>query len=352
MKASSIATCTSRGRSIAGFTLIELMVAMLLGLIVIGGVTSVFLANQQVYRTNAALGEVQDNTRMSFELLAQNIREAGLTGCSNNGQVANVLTDGPNNSGTDWWANWNNALQGYGSGTAANPALIVGSAAGQQVTGTDSLMLLNAEDNGLSVSSDDTTGYTLTLNGSNSDFTPKKIMIVCDPGQATLFRASSYDTSGTSPVVGYAQASGGSTINCSTGLGYPTVCTTAGTAYAYGANAMIAPLQAGVWYVGYNPVGGTSLYLSSIATDTGTATAQEMVRDVTAMNITYHMVNQPNFVAASKVTSWGSVDAVQVKLTMQSSNTHVATNSSSGGSAAAPIQRSYTVTATVRNRVK
>lgn len=351
LQTARMAACANRGRRGSGFTLIELMVAMLLGLIVIGGVTSVFLANQQVYRTNAALGEVQDNTRMSFEMLAQNIRAAGLVGCSNNGQVANVLADGPNNGGTDWWANWNNALQGYGSGTAANPALTVGTAAGQQVAGTDSLMVLNAADGGLSISSDDTVGYTLTLNGSNSDFAAKKIMIVCDPAQATLFRASSYTASSTAPTVGYAQTSGGGTINCSTGLGYPSVCTAAGTVYAYGANAMIAPLQAGVWYIGNNPAGGRSLYLDSVATDTGGATAQEMVRDVTAMNISYHMANQASFVAASAVINWATVDAVQVSLTVQSSNTRVAVSSSSGGSTA-PIQRSYTVTATVRNRVK
>ncbi len=352
MQAARIAPCTDLSRGAAGFTLIELMVAMLLGLIVIGGVTSVFLANQQVYRTNAALGEVQDNTRMSFELLAQNIREAGLTGCSNNGQVANVLANGPNNGGTAWWANWNNALQGFDSGTGANPALTVGTAPGNQVTGTDSLMLLNAAGEGLSISSDDTTGTTFTLNGSSSDFAAKKIMIVCDPGQSTLFRASSYDATGTSPVVGYAQTAGKATINCSTGLGYPTVCTAGGTAYTYGPNAMIAPLQAGVWYIGKNPVGGTSLYLASVATDTDTTTAQEMVRDVTAMQITYHVANQPGFVVASKVTNWGAVDAVQARLTTQSSNTRVATNGSSGAASAAPIQRSYTVTATVRNRVK
>lgn len=334
---------------IAGFTLIELMVAMLLGLVVIGGVISVFLANQRVYRTNAALGEVQDSTRMSFEMLAQSIREAGLTGCSNNGQVANVLADSPNNGGSHWWADWNNALQGFGSGTAANPALAVGTAPAQQVAGTDSLMLLNAADGGLSVSSIDTAGHTLTLNGSSSDFAAKKIMIVCDPSQATIFRASSY-TSGTSPVVGYAMTSGGGTINCSTGLGYPTVCTAAGTAYTYGANAMIAPVAAGVWYIGHNSAGSTSLYLDSVDTTTGTATPQEMVRGVTTMNITYHMASQPSFMVASDVTDWSSVDAVQVNLTMQSSDTQAGTNGSAGA-APAPLQRSYTVTSTVRNRV-
>jgi len=342
--------CTNPVRHIAGFTLIELMVAMLLGLIVIGGVTSVFLANQQVYRTNAALGEVQDSTRISFEMLAQNIRVAGLTGCSNNGQVANVLADSPNNGGVDWWANWNNALQGFDSSTTANPALTAGSAAGQQVEGTDSLMLLSVGDGGLSVSSVDTTGHTFTLNGSSSEFAAKKIMIVCDPGQATIFRASSY-TSGTSPVVGYAMTSGSDTLNCSTGLGYPTVCTAGGTDYTYGANAMIAPMTAGVWYLGHNPDGGTSLYLDSVDTATGTATSLEMVRDVTAMKITYHTASQPDFVVASKVANWSSVDAVRVNLTMQSSNVRVATNSSTG-TVPAPLQRSYTVTTTVRNRVK
>ena len=54
-----------------GFTLIELMIAMLLGLIVVGGVSSIFLANQQTYRSNEALSEVQDGARVSFEICAE-----------------------------------------------------------------------------------------------------------------------------------------------------------------------------------------------------------------------------------------------------------------------------------------
>ena len=349
-------SCSGRSRAAAGFTIIELMVAMLLGLIVIGGVTSVFLANQQVYRTNAALSDVQDNTRMSFEMLAQNIREAGLLGCSNNGQVANVLADSPNNSGTDWWANWSNALMGYGSGTAANPALTVGTGATQQVSGTDSLMVLSAADGGLSVNTDTTSTNTFTLNGTSADLATGKIMIVCDPAQATIFRASSY-AAGTNPSVVYALKSGSgtgsSTVNCSTGLGYPTVCTGSGTAYTYAANSPIATLAAGVWYIGYNPTGTTSLYLATVDTTTGTVTQQETVRGVTAMNITYHMANQASFVAASSVTNWSSVDAVQVNLTVQqSSGPNAGTYTSGTTAAAAPIQRLYTVTSTVRNRVK
>ena len=107
---------------LAGFTLIELMVAMLLGLVVIAGVTSVFLANQRAHRTNLALGDVQDNTRIAFEMMARDIRDAGLTGCSNDGRVANVLNNGPAAGGSAWWANWNHAVVGYG-GSQTDPAV-------------------------------------------------------------------------------------------------------------------------------------------------------------------------------------------------------------------------------------
>lgn len=344
----------SRAKAASGFTLIELMVAMLLGLIVIGGVSSVFLANQQVYRTNAALGDVQDGTRMSFEMLAQNIREAGLIGCGDNGQVANVLPESPKNGGTAWWADWDhNTLMGYGAGSAkANPALTTGTAVGNQVAGTDSLMILSAADIGLSVKTQTASTTTFTLNGTSSDLAANKVMIVCDPWEAAIFRASSY-TAGTTPTIGYALASGSTTLNSSTNLRpYNTV---GGLSTTYAANSPIATLAAGVWYIGNNPAGGTSLYLASVDTTTGNVTNQEMVRGVTAMNISYNVLNQPNFVSAASVTDWAAVAAVQVSLTVQqtsTANAGVSMNAGVGSTAAtAPIYRSYTVTSAVRNRV-
>lgn len=344
--------------AVAGFTLIELMVAMLLGLIVIGGVISVFIANQQVYRTNAALGDVQDGTRISFEMLAQNIREAGLTGCSNSNQVANILPEGPNgpsyNPTTDWWTNWNNALRGYGKGTPVNPALTVGNAAGNQVAGTDSLMILSAADGGLSVNKQNSAATTFTLNSTSSDLALNKVMIVCDPWLATMFRIS---TPGTGPDIGY-----GAPANYSTDLsvGYPLPVGV--SSYTYGANSMIAPLAAGVWYIGYNGLttgNNKSLYLASVDTTKDTVTPQEMVRGVNAMSITYNVANTPTFVPASAVTNWAAVVAVQITLNVQQSSTasagvstNAGTYTAAGASAgAAAIKRSYTITAAVRNRV-
>lgn len=330
-------------RSSPGFTLIELMVAMVLGLIVVGGVVSVFLANQRTYRTNQALGDVQDSSRLAFEMMARDIREAGLTGCNNNGRMANVL----NNKSTAWWADWGNAVHGYGSGTAADPALTVGTAETNQVSGTDSLQLLGAADSGLSVAATpSSTAANFKLNDKTSDIVTGDVIIVCDPDHAAIAQVTSYNSSNVTLV----HNAGGSTVpgNCSKGLGFPTTCTANGNGYKFGPNSQIFKLGAVDWYIGYNPLGGKSLYRMNVVTTAGTPTptAQEMVRDVTGLAILYHQAGVANFVDAKTVAAnWGAVDAVQVQLTVESVDKRAGTD-------AKPITRQFTATTTVRNRVQ
>src|SRR5688572_13095418 len=83
-----------------GLALIELMIAMLLGLVVMGGAVSLLMANKQSYRTNEALSQVQESARTAFELLSRDVRQAGVNGCVNNGRVANVLK--PYATGLAW----------------------------------------------------------------------------------------------------------------------------------------------------------------------------------------------------------------------------------------------------------
>ncbi|MEY2114603.1 MULTISPECIES: prepilin-type N-terminal cleavage/methylation domain-containing protein [Rhodanobacter] len=328
----------------AGFTLIELMVAMVLGLIVVGGVVSVFLANQRTYRTNQALGDVQDGSRLAFELMARDIREAGLTGCNNNGRVANVL----NNQSTAWWADWGNAVHGYGVGTAtADPALTVGTAATNQVGGTDSLQLIGAADSGLSVAATpSSTAANFKLNDKTSDIVTGDVVIVCDPDHAAIAQVTSYNSSNVTLV----HNAGGSTVpgNCSKGLAFPTNCASPnGNGYAFGPNSQIFKLGAVDWYIGYNPLGGKSLYRVNVVTTAGapTPTAQEMVRDVTGMVISYHQAGVASFVDAKTVAAnWGAVDSVRVQLTVESVDKRAGTDTK-------PITRQFSATTTVRNRV-
>lgn len=325
-----------RRYSQSGFTLIELMVAMLLGLVVIAGVGSVFLSNQQVYRSNKALSDTQDSSRIAFELMSRDIRSAGLTGCGNNTRLANVLKNGPNNSGTTWWANWNNALVGYSS-TQTDPAAGV-----SRLTGTESLMLMGVEGSGVSIKLNTEPAATMTINESTSDLQKGDIVLICDPDHGAVVQLSNVNAGTLS------HATTGTPGNCTTDLSYPTVCSST-SSYVFAPNAQISKLTAVDWYVGQNPGGTNSLYRVALTNDgTGvlSTVASEMVRNVTAMTIKYHVVNGTSFVSATTASAnWAGVDAVQITLTTQSVDSRAGTN-------AQPISRTFTSTTTLRNRVQ
>lgn len=319
-----------------GFSLVELMIAMVLGLVVMAGVASVFLSNQRVYHTNKALSDVQDSARVAFELLARDIRHAGLTACSNTGRVANVLNIGPAYSGSAatpaWWGNWNNAIRGY---QGDDPDATSGKAASDRVAGQPSVQLIGGEETSYSVASHDSSAAQFTLNEAGADLSNGDVFIVCDYDHAAIFKSSSYSAS--AKTVGHATASG----NCSAGLGFPTSCSTANV-YTFGANAYLTRLNVADWYVGNNPDGGMSLYRFGRAG--GTPTREEMVRGVTGLQLAYHQGTQATFVDASKVTNWGLVNAVRATVTMQGGTAQAGTNN-------APLSREFTVTTTLRNRV-
>lgn len=322
--------------------MIELMVAMLLGLIVIAGVSSVFLANLRSYHSNTALGDVQSNARIAFELMARDIRQAGLTGCnSRSGRVANVLK----NKSTDWWANWGNAVHGYEDGTTQDPAVDKGAGEGQRIAGTDSLEILGIS--GMGVTIVPTSGNNpaeLSLNQPTSDLKDGDIVLICDPDHSVIAQVTSYNGN----VTVTHNTGTGSPGNCSKGLGYPSVCSgnANGNAYTFGTNSQIALLTAHDWYIGNNPDGGQSLYRIVVTNSGGALStrAQEMVRNVTGMKIAYHQGSDDKYVDADVVTNWGVVDAVRITFTLESGDQRAGTD-------AKPLKRTFTATTTIRNRV-
>jgi type IV pilus assembly protein PilW len=68
-----------RGR---GFSLVELMVAMLLGLILIAGMVEIFTTSRFTYQVQDGLARVQENGRFALDVMKRDIRLAGYVGCS------------------------------------------------------------------------------------------------------------------------------------------------------------------------------------------------------------------------------------------------------------------------------
>ena len=68
---------SARSRQQQGLTLIEIMVALLIGAFLLAGVIQIFIVNKQTYRVQENLSRMQENGRFAIDYLSRYIRLAG-----------------------------------------------------------------------------------------------------------------------------------------------------------------------------------------------------------------------------------------------------------------------------------
>jgi len=97
-----------------GYSLVELLIAMSLGLFVLGGVISIFTENKRIYNVLDARSRMQENARYAFHVLERDIRMAGYMSCDSDSRIANSV-----NSSS--WQFWGTAISGYEGGVSTFP---------------------------------------------------------------------------------------------------------------------------------------------------------------------------------------------------------------------------------------
>lgn len=66
----------------AGFSVLELMIALLLGLVVVAGIVQLFVGNSRTYEIVTAQARLQENARFAFDFISRSARSAGYFGCA------------------------------------------------------------------------------------------------------------------------------------------------------------------------------------------------------------------------------------------------------------------------------
>lgn len=296
------------------------MVALVLGLVILGGVIGIFLSNQRGFQTNEDLGRLQENARISFELMARELRQAGGNPCGAS-LTGNVLND----ASTAWTSNWDSGVvQGFDGATAATGIIATGTAVTERVAGTDAIKVLSGGMfNGVTITNHDAANSRITLNVSNHGFGVGDVAMICDGESAAIARLTAV-TTGTPGTVDHA-AGLGATDNCRIGLGFPVVCaqTTAGIRN-FTPGGFVTRMTATTWYIGNNPRGGRSLYRVT------RAAPEEIAEGATDMQIDYLVRNSAgnlgtDWVAADTITDWSPLNtsqvmAARVQLQLQSTN--------------------------------
>lgn len=328
--------------SMRGLSLIELMIAMLLGLLVVGAAIGIFITNRQTYVATESLGRVQEGVRTAFELMARDVREAAGNPCNSESNMAMVNT--LNTPTANWWKNWGggsnaSALQGYGGGTAF-PDRAFGTVAASRVNGTDALVALSGGDRVVAVTAHTPGSSSLTVATADHGYQPGDLLVVCGPnseagGIIRLGAIFGMTGAAETTTIGNA-ASSGATGNATSNLGL------GGALFTFGPNAVITRLHATRWYVGNNARGGRSLY-QGVLTNGGVVTDQEVVEGIRDMTLTYLVRGANGYVDATVVgAQWNDVVAVNINLVMEGTD-RVGTDGN-------PLQRQLNHVATLRNR--
>lgn len=112
----------------AGVSLIELMVSLVIGSLLIVGAVTIYMQSRNTYRTNEAAARLQETARYAMEIIEPDVRMAGYWGMTNRGDfidnrgdfpggsaqaVANGIT---NNCGTNWTVDTTSFLDGRDNG--------------------------------------------------------------------------------------------------------------------------------------------------------------------------------------------------------------------------------------------
>lgn len=109
-----------------GFSVVEIMISLVLGLLVVAGVSQIYLGSKQSYRLNEAQSRLQEDGRFALEYLARNIRVAGFKSVPLPDQPEQFPANAPADADTPKFAQAQIVTGLYGSaGTAATSKVSV-----------------------------------------------------------------------------------------------------------------------------------------------------------------------------------------------------------------------------------
>jgi len=282
-------------RNQQGMTLVEMMVAMTIGLVLLGGIITVLSSSQSTYRVNEALARLQENARYAFQLLSRDIRMAGYRGCAGDGvAVTNVLVDA---TGFLW--RLDQPLEGFeATGDPALPSEVT-----SPLGSRDVIVVRGVEGTGTNVLSHPSDSAGLSIpSGSGLEINDTVLVSSCQG--AAIFQ-----------VTGISASGGQDTIEHDGGAGKPNSTTTLGRTFTGGEMARIGTR---IYYIRLNPRGIPALYWKR-----GSEKAEELVEGIENMQIRYGEDTNGDRAAdvyrtADQVTDWEAVVSVRIDLLVQS----------------------------------
>ncbi len=183
----------------SGMSLVEILVALVISLVLIGGVIQIFIGNKLTYRVQDNLSRIQENGRYAIELLNQDIRMANYRGCA--GPKASTAKNLLNNSSD---INWDflstRPVQGFDNPSSSWPSALTNAnlTSSNVVAGTNVVTVRGPDttNSGFVVSQTSNTAALQVSQPPALNLQSNDIVMVADCSDIVVFQIS-----GSTPVV-------------------------------------------------------------------------------------------------------------------------------------------------------
>jgi type IV pilus assembly protein PilW len=336
-----------------GFGILELMIAMAISLLLLAGVSTLFVSSKSTYETIDRLSRVQENGRFALDEMVSDVRSAGYPGCARAVRAWHSTVNTP--AALPW--NFDQLVAGFEADSASTWAPSLDASVVSATPGNDVLVLRVPKRNAPSVRLSNTlatrTADVVVPNTNPAPFASGDLVKLMSCDAQTIFQVTGYSAGTISHALSSATVTAPGNVTNDLG-------------YLFKAGAEIIPVNTVVYYVRTGTAG------DSLWRRIGTNTPEELVEGIDGMQVLYGVNTDDDadhtaddYQTAKDVENnnlWGRVVSVKVALLARSineygSNTDSKTYSLLGtlGATLGPyndrrLREVFTSTITIRNR--
>jgi type IV pilus assembly protein PilW len=299
---------TLNWRASRGLSLVELMIALLVGLLLSAAVLQIFISSKNTYRMQDSMARLQENGRFAVSYMANDIRMAGYMGCANVDRIPvnNIgVADGGGPAVPSFDSN--SVIVGSNNVAAGNPW--------GAVPGTDTVVVRKVNGGGLRLTGNlATNNANIQVVDNSLGVQAGDILFITDCINADIFRATNVSTDGSGKVTIAHSSAKNSSVNLSK---------------LYGSDAEVLVFESVAYYVkdtGRKTPNGDAiraLYVQRQAGNTAeNAPSFELVEGVQDLQLEFGVDTGTDYLAdeyrtANNVTNWGKVVSARFSLLMQ-----------------------------------
>lgn len=332
--------CDSLVKSQTGLTLVELMVAITIGLIITAAVAQVYVSSRTSYTLEEGMARVQESGRFAMEFLAYDLRMAGYSGC-NSKLPASLITNNvdPPSDANSMTPAGISAHRYTGSGIAStdwSPSLPTGFFAGGEVkAGTDVVVVKYGSPQDTTVAdnmiAENGNIQILPADQARLEIEADDVLMVSDCQKADIFRATSVSNASSKKTI--AHTSGNTDVNLSK---------------LYGMDAQLMKLISRAYYIGTATNGQPALFRVSLGRNL-VLDREELVQGIEHMRFAFAEDTDNNRIpdvyrTANNVVDWTKVYGVRVGFLVRTPEITLGSDGNTydlAGTSVGPVTDSY-----------